>query len=121
MAESAGAEAGPAGDERRIIGSRHADHIDGTRGPDRIDGRRGHDTITGRQGRDELLGGRGQDRLYARDGVPDLVIGGPGTDICRADSLDTIRSCELVYRPGGSGQGGPKVLDVTDTGASGQG
>lgn len=105
----------------RIVGSRHADHLGGTRGPDRIEGRRGHDTIRGRRGRDRIIGGRGQDRLYSRDGMPDLVIGGPGADICRADSLDTVRSCELVYRPGGSGQGGPRVLDVNDTGASVQG
>ena len=28
---------------------------------------------------------------------------------------------ELVYRPGGSGHGGPRVLDVAETGASAQG
>lgn len=114
-------QAGAADEPRRIVGSRHADHIQGSRGPDRINGRRGHDTITGRSGRDELRGGRGQDLLYSRDGVPDLVVGGPGADICRADSLDTVRSCELIYRPGGSGQGGPRILDVAETGASAQG
>jgi Ca2+-binding RTX toxin-like protein len=104
----------------QVWGSGRADHLEGTRGRDAIHGRRGHDRIHGRRGRDRLFGNRGQDRIYARDGFADLVVGGVGADICTADRLDSVRSCELVLRPGGSGRGGPRVLDDDGIGADAQ-
>jgi Ca2+-binding RTX toxin-like protein len=104
----------------KMRGSRHADALSGTRGRDLIRGLRGHDRINGQRGRDRLHGGRGQDRIYSRDGRRDLVMGGRGADICTADRLDRLRSCELVHRPGGSGRGGPRVLDDDGTGADTQ-
>jgi len=111
---------GPAAGARshRIVGSRHADHLVGTRGADVIRGRRGHDTIVGRKGSDRLRGGRGQDRIFARDGVRDLVVGGPGTDICVADRLDEVRGCEVVDRPGAIDPTGPRVIEEPPTSAN---
>lgn len=118
LAPAGGAKPGDGWHKMR--GSRHADALSGTRGRDLIRGLRGHDRLNGRRGRDRLFGGRGQDLINARDGRRDLVVGGRGTDICTVDSLDRVRSCELVYRPGGSGRGGPRVLDDHGTGADTQ-
>jgi Ca2+-binding RTX toxin-like protein len=54
--------------------------------------------LYGRGGNDVLRGGTGNDRLYARDGVRDLVNGGPGFDEAWLDRLDVARNVERVHR-----------------------
>jgi hypothetical protein len=120
FASAPAGQARPDRDVHRFVGSPHADHLAGTGGRDWIRGRRGHDTLTGRRGHDRLYGGIGQDHIRARDGLRDLVHGGPGADICSADRFDVVRSCELVLRPGGSGHGGPRALDDDETGVDAQ-
>jgi Ca2+-binding RTX toxin-like protein len=48
----------------------------------------GNDTLTGGAGIDTLNGEQGSDTLFARDGVRDLLNGGPGTDKAQVDALD---------------------------------
>lgn len=86
-----------------VEGSRFADVLRGDGKPNRLHGRGGDDTVAGRRGADTLLGGGGSDvlkgaggadLLLARDGRPDLVIGGPGRDAGRVDARDDVRSVE---------------------------
>jgi TolB protein len=77
-----------------VHGSRFGDVIRGGGAPNRIWGRAGADIIRGGLDRDRLLGGRGGDRIDARDGQPgDVVDGGRGADLCRADVGDLVRRC----------------------------
>jgi hypothetical protein len=68
-----------------------------------INGGRGD--ITGGEGSDVLEGGTLDDVIHARDGSPDTVICGAGTDTVEADTLDIVSpSCENVAvqpSPGG--------------------
>lgn len=92
-----------------IDGTRRNDRINGTPGDDiicayggrdRINGRGGDDIIFGGPGNDIIVGGGGLDSLYgnsgddvlkARDGLKDLVDGGPGVDVARKDAKDRVR------------------------------
>jgi Ca2+-binding RTX toxin-like protein len=79
-------------DVLRGLGGRDA--IFGGRGNDLEYGGVGNDFVFDHQGADRLFGGDGNDRLNARDHRSnDLVAGGLGVDICRADAGDTRRSC----------------------------
>jgi Ca2+-binding RTX toxin-like protein len=72
-----------------------ADIIRGRGENDVLRGGRGADTLTGGAGTDLMFGGRGGDAFYARDGEPDTVDGGDGTDDVRADvDLDTLTAIE---------------------------
>ena len=53
------------------------------------------DTIIGGGGEDELLGNPGDDELDSRDGVRgnDALVGGRGSNTCRADKRDKKASC----------------------------
>jgi N-acetylmuramoyl-L-alanine amidase len=55
----------------------------------------GPDAIRGSAAPNVLRGGGGDDRLLARDrvGGNDVVLGGPGSDVCRADPGDRVRGC----------------------------
>ena len=66
----------------------------GTAGANAISGDEGNDVIDGRAGPDRLEGDEGDDQLEGRDGFFDLLAGGPGTDSCNADQLDTRETCE---------------------------
>ena len=82
------------GPERDIIcGEGGSDFIDGGGGNDVLIGGDGNDTIVGGPGKDRLFGGHGNDRLLARDGMQDVVDGGPG-----ADRLQTDGRVDLVTK-----------------------
>jgi hypothetical protein len=89
-----------------IYGGEGHDLIRGGYGNDRLHGQGGREYIVGGAGADvlrgggrddELFGGRGGDVLFARDGVPDLVHGGPGRDRARADRADGLRAVERRF------------------------
>jgi Ca2+-binding RTX toxin-like protein len=71
----------------------------GTPRRDALDGRGGDDVIRARAGRDTVQGGRGDDRIFVRDGQPDVVRCGPGSDVVVADGRDRLAAdCESVRR-----------------------
>jgi Ca2+-binding RTX toxin-like protein len=109
------------GGRDRLSGGRGNDRLAGGSGRDRLSGGRGNDRLAGGSGRDRLSGGRGADRLNTVDGRADrVVMGGPGTDICRVDPADQtrVRGCEIVkiIQPGAPGvpgvPGAPGVPSV---------
>jgi Tol biopolymer transport system component len=62
------------------------------------EGTGGADRLAGTSGRDVLCGLAGDDVLLARDGVRDVVDGGPGRDRAVVDRLDVVHSVESVSR-----------------------
>jgi len=75
-----------------ICGFGGRDRINGRGGNDIIFGGPGNDVIVGGAGLDSLYGNSGNDRLLAKDGVKDLVDGGPGRgDVARRDRKDRVR------------------------------
>jgi Ca2+-binding RTX toxin-like protein len=77
-----------------VNGSPFGDVVHGGAVPNVIRGLAGGDDIIGGLMRDRLLGGSGGDTIDARDGRPgDVVSGGPGTNVCRADPGDLVRRC----------------------------
>ena len=115
------------GGNDELRGGDGQDRIDGGDGDDKIDGGFGDDTITGGPGRDsisaDLAGGDcgplwckypyGNDTVDVRDGAPDSVTCGAGTDSVKADAEDTVApDCEQVDKSGPApvvDQGGPVV------------
>jgi Ca2+-binding RTX toxin-like protein len=59
----------------------------------------GNDHIVGGPGSDLLSGGDGADVVDARDGEPDVVDGGDGTDTALVDRSDRVVNVEHVLRP----------------------
>jgi hypothetical protein len=88
----------------RLTGSPKADRICGLGGSDVILGGRGNDLLSGGDGNDKIVGGPGKDvlngdagndLLLARDGRPDRVGGGAGTDTATVDrGRDTVSGVE---------------------------
>jgi hemolysin type calcium-binding protein len=78
---------GGAGGGDLLLGLRGNDRLTGGAGRDGLGGGAGHDVLRGGGGADRFSGRLGSDRLYAKDGVRDNVVGGPGRD--RA-SVDTV-------------------------------
>jgi Ca2+-binding RTX toxin-like protein len=74
-----------------ICGFGGNDRIDGRGGPDVLLGGDGNDTLTGGSGSDLVFGGRGNDVLRGRDGLRDVLDGGPGRDSIVRDRRDTVR------------------------------
>jgi Ca2+-binding RTX toxin-like protein len=105
-----------------VKGANASEHIDGGAGDDRLEGGYGDDTIAGGPGRDTIIGDKsgsecglfescnvpvGNDTIDARDGEPDSVTCGVGTDRVLADAADTVAGdCEQVERTA-SGAGAP--------------
>jgi dipeptidyl aminopeptidase/acylaminoacyl peptidase len=90
-----------------MLGTPHDDVICALRGDDRIRADGGDDVVYGGDGADVLVGGlgsdwlfgaAGDDRIYARDGVADLVDGGPGVDRAVVDASDRVSGVERVDR-----------------------
>ena len=84
----------PRADICTITGNRRNNVLNGTPGNDIICGfgGPGNDVIVGGAGLDSLYGNSGNDRLLAKDGVKDLVDGGPGRgDVARRDRKDRVR------------------------------
>jgi hypothetical protein len=80
-----------------MLGGDGNDRLLGQGGRDYIVGGSGADVLRGGGRDDELFGGGGADVLFARDGVPDLVHGGPGRDRARADRADGLRAVERRF------------------------
>jgi Ca2+-binding RTX toxin-like protein len=77
-----------------VRGGGGADLVFGGRGNDVVAGGAGNDFVLDRSGTDRLLGAGGADTLDARDRrAGDILTGGPGADVCRADPGDTRRTC----------------------------
>jgi RTX calcium-binding nonapeptide repeat (4 copies) len=82
------------GGEDTIAAAGGADIVFGGRGNDSIRGGPANDHLVDRTGLDLIRGDRGNDVLDARDHARgDRLIGGPGTDNCRADRTDTRSGC----------------------------
>jgi Ca2+-binding RTX toxin-like protein len=80
-----------------LVGQSGHDVLRGFRGNDFMSGWSGDDRLVGNSGRDRLRAGRGRDFISARDGQPDRVGGGPGSDEARVDSgLDRVRFVETI-------------------------
>ena len=62
-------------------------------------GNDGNDTLDGGGGSDILDGGNGDDTIVARDGLPDQINCGAGTDTVTADAVDSTVDCESVALP----------------------
>jgi Ca2+-binding RTX toxin-like protein len=82
-----------AGDQ--IYAGPGADKITGGAFNDYIEGQGGGDYIDGGDGSDTLLGQTGDDTIISRDGVPDVVDGGTGTNHCTTDDpiIDSVKNC----------------------------
>lgn len=80
----------------RFIGSNHGDRMFGTPGDDYLVGGDGADRLVGRAGNDRLYGNKGRDRFITRDKRRDVIRGGIGRDLVRADSTDTVFSANRV-------------------------
>ena len=66
-------------------------------GRDYVAGGAGPDVLRGGADDDELFGGAGADTLAARDGIADVVSGGPGRDRARTDGFDLRRGVEVRF------------------------
>jgi Dipeptidyl peptidase IV (DPP IV) N-terminal region/RTX calcium-binding nonapeptide repeat (4 copies)/WD40-like Beta Propeller Repeat len=79
-----------------ICGLGGDDTLIGLGGTDRLIGGDGNDWLAGGLQYDYLYGGAGNDVIDARDGGPDLVYGGPGTDTAVVDGgrLETMIGVE---------------------------
>jgi Tol biopolymer transport system component len=85
-------------DEDILCGLRGSDRIRAGDGDDVVYGGDGADGLVGGLGTDWLFGAAGDDRIYARDGVADLVDGGPGVDHAVVDASDHVSGVERVDR-----------------------
>lgn len=89
-----------------LVGGPGDDVLRGGSGRDRLAGNGGSDTLRGGSDNDHLTGGSrkdrlegegGNDTLIARDGVRDVVRGGPGTDKARIDAAkDDVTGVETL-------------------------
>jgi hypothetical protein len=105
---------GPLGDV--IDGADGFDDLYGEAGDDTLSGRTGEDRLYGGDGADVLVGGEendlldggpGNDDIRARDGVPEVIACGDGSDAVQADVADVAGpDCESVDR-GMPGTGPP--------------
>ena len=85
--------------QQRVRGLGGVDLLTGGPAADVLHGGSGNDTLAGMGGADELVGGEGDDTLSARDGAPDRIDCGAGTDTVEADALDVVVGCETVQLP----------------------
>lgn len=82
-----------------LCGLGGADRLVGNDGDDVLLGGDGDDVLVGGNGRDRLYGEAGRDRFQARDGSPDELDGGPGSDRADAGWLDASRRIESSADP----------------------
>jgi RTX calcium-binding nonapeptide repeat (4 copies) len=73
------------------------DKLFGGAGIDRLDGGLGIDTLDGNGGKDQVRGGGGADTFYAKDGIRDALVGGPGRDRARVDRVDSLSAIERRF------------------------
>jgi Big-like domain-containing protein/hemolysin type calcium-binding protein len=100
------------GDADRSFGEGGNDVLHGGPGRDRLAGGVGNDKLdAGGGAHNVLLGQQGSDVFEARNGLPDLLVGGAGFDRARVDGLlDVVQLLEAVVRGAGHGPGGGKAL-----------
>jgi Ca2+-binding RTX toxin-like protein len=111
------------GGDDELRGGGSGDRLDGGAGADTLDGGFGDDRIVGGPGRDAISGDRrggdcgplwctlpyGNDVIEARDGEPDSIACGAGTDRVLADATDVVApDCETVERATPPPGPGPK-------------
>jgi len=80
-----------------LRGEGGADKLYGGAGIDRLDGGLGTDTLNGNAGKDQERGGGGADTFYAKDGLRDALVGGPGRDKARVDRVDSLSTIERRF------------------------
>jgi Ca2+-binding RTX toxin-like protein len=81
----------------RVIGTPAPDRITGDFRAQTIQGGDGDDVLDGGAGIDTISGDAGNDTITSRDGKPDVVTCGAGTDTVAADRRDTVSpDCESV-------------------------
>jgi hypothetical protein len=81
----------------RVAGERLSVTLEGDEHTNVLEGSSGNDVLRGGAGADTLQGHGGDDRIDARDGFPDLVSCGAGTDTADVDLYDQVgRDCERV-------------------------
>jgi Ca2+-binding RTX toxin-like protein len=81
-----------------LRGRKGDDYLLGGSGSDRVYGENGADRLRGGTGPDRIYGGAGPDVIFARDGEPDRIDCGSGSDIAYVDEFDRARHCESVRR-----------------------
>lgn len=86
-------------DVEDIDGGAAGDTLVGDDQPNYLSGFDGDDHIDGAGGQDILDGGNGDDVISARDGSPDDILCGAGTDTVVADANDSLAGCESVSLP----------------------
>lgn len=93
-----------------VRGGSGRDLLTGSDGRETLRGGPEGDSIDGNDAADVLQGEGGDDVIAARDGAPDTIDCGAGSDMVNADAADTVAAdCELVDRlvvAGGGGEGG---------------
>ncbi len=77
-----------------LYGGSGVDRLYGLGAADRLEGGPGADTLGGGLGADVMVGSTGNDVFNARDGVRDVVQGGPGHDRAAADVRDHLTGIE---------------------------
>lgn len=82
----------------RLNGGAQADRLFGGGGRDYLKGGLGNDRLKGGSGKDTFLAGRGNDKIWARDGIAEIIKGGPGRDVAIVDRFDIVIGCEVVRR-----------------------
>ena len=83
-------------DVENVIGGDGSDVLRGNAGNNVIQGGNGNDNIDPGAGIDVVDGGAGDDRITTRDGTPDVVTCGDGTDTAIVDAFDSLSGCEHV-------------------------
>ena len=63
-------------------------------GNDRLSGGGGDDILVGGAGHNRLFGEAGNDTLYAKNGLSDVLEGGPGSDTAQRDAIDSVKNVE---------------------------
>ena len=81
-------------DTEDVYGTEGPDKLTGNRLDNALDGLGGNDQIVGGPGADGLFGGDGDDNINSRDGSPDRVECGAGTDVALIDTRDSVSDCE---------------------------
>ncbi|HEX5621587.1 MAG TPA: hypothetical protein VFX51_24395, partial [Solirubrobacteraceae bacterium] len=75
-------------------GGSGGDSMFGGSNRDTLAGGPGNDALNGRGGIDSYFGETGDDTIEARDGLPERIACGAGTDLARNDFTDIIAECE---------------------------
>jgi hypothetical protein len=86
-----------------VAGGSGNDILAGAGGNDVLAGGPGDDTLTGNSGVDEYFGETGDDTINARDGRPERISCGAGTDVAANDFTDIIAECERGIDADGDG------------------